>query len=49
MYLTIIICFLLLSFAVSFISDYLNVKNISDELPQEFVGYYDDDKYNTYF
>ncbi|MBQ3835197.1 MAG: M48 family metallopeptidase [Elusimicrobia bacterium] len=45
MYLVIIISFLLLSFFVGFISDYLNVKNISDELPQEFVGYYDADKY----
>ncbi len=45
MYLAIIISFLLLSFFVSFISDYLNIKNISDELPQEFVGYYDAEKY----
>lgn len=44
-YLVVIILFLVLSFAVSFISDYLNVKNISDELPQEFVGYYDSEKY----
>lgn len=45
MYLVIIIAFLLLSFFVGFISDYLNVKNLSDELPQEFVGYYDAEKY----
>ncbi len=45
MYLVIIIAFLLLSFGVSSVSDYLNVKNISDELPQEFVGYYDAEKY----
>lgn len=45
MYLVIIISFLLLSFFVGFVSDYLNVKNISDELPKEFVGYYDADKY----
>ena len=45
MYLIIIIAFLLLSFAISSISDYLNTKNITDTLPEEFVGYYDGEKY----
>jgi len=44
-YLLIIILFLIFSFLIGFISDYLNVKNISLELPKEFVGYYDDEKY----
>lgn len=45
MYLIIIITFLLLSFIVSSISDYLNTKNIKDTLPNEFIGYYDEEKY----
>lgn len=45
MYLTIIIAFLLLSFIISFVSDRLNVKNMNDVLPEEFVGYYDEGKY----
>ena len=45
MYLTIIIVFLLLSFVISFVSDRLNVKNMNDVLPEEFVGYYDEEKY----
>ena len=45
LYLLIIILFLIFSFVVGFISDYLNVKNISTELPTEFVGYYDTEKY----
>ncbi|WP_413853569.1 M48 family metallopeptidase [Candidatus Ruminimicrobium bovinum] len=44
-YLVIIILFLTVSFTVSFFSDYLNVKNISTELPKEFEGYYDNEKY----
>jgi len=44
-YLLIIILFLIFSFVVGFISDYLNIKNISTELPAEFVGYYDNEKY----
>jgi len=44
-YLVIIILFLTVSFTVSFFSDYLNVKNISLELPKEFEGYYDNEKY----
>lgn len=44
-YLLIIILFLIFSFLIGFISDYLNVKKISLELPSEFVGYYDDEKY----
>lgn len=45
MYLIIIIVFLLLSFTISSISDYLNAKNIKENLPEEFVGYYDGEKY----
>ncbi|MBR3654724.1 MAG: M48 family metallopeptidase [Elusimicrobia bacterium] len=45
MYLIIIIAFLLLSFCVSSISDYLNAKNLKENLPDEFVGYYDEEKY----
>lgn len=45
MYLIIIISFLLLSYGVSSISDCLNVKNLKENLPEEFVGYYDEDKY----
>ena len=45
MYLTIIIAFLLLSFTISSISDYLNTKNLTNTLPDEFVGYYDEEKY----
>ena len=47
MYLTIIIVFLLLSFTISSISDYLNIKNLKETLPDEFIGYYDEEKYNT--
>lgn len=45
MYLVIIIAFLLLSFTVNSISDYLNIKNLKESLPEEFVGYYDEDRY----
>ncbi|MBQ2219637.1 MAG: M48 family peptidase, partial [Elusimicrobia bacterium] len=45
MYLIIIIAFLLVSFTISSISDYLNAKNLKEELPEEFVGYYDEEKY----
>ena len=44
-YLIIIILFLVASFFLGFFSDYLNVKNISIELPTEFEGYYDKEKY----
>lgn len=44
-YLLIIILFLILSFTLSFFSDYLNVKNLSTQLPAEFEGYYDKEKY----
>ena len=45
MYLIVIIAFLLLSFIVSTISDYLNIKNLEENLPNEFIGYYDEEKY----
>lgn len=44
-YLIIIIIFLAASFLASFITDYLNIKNISGILPDEFKGYYDEEKY----
>lgn len=44
-YLLIIIIFLILSYLIGFISDYLNVKNMSEVLPKEFEGYYDAEKY----
>ena len=47
MYLIIIINFLLISYSVSLISDYFNIKNLKENLPEEFVGYYDEDKYKN--
>ncbi|MDD2523427.1 MAG: M48 family metallopeptidase [Endomicrobiaceae bacterium] len=44
-YLIAVISFLLIAFIIDSLSDYLNAKNMSDELPQEFIGYYDSDKY----
>ncbi len=44
-YLIIIIIFLAASFLAGFITDYLNIKNISGILPDEFKGYYDEEKY----
>ncbi|MCR4663543.1 MAG: hypothetical protein K5622_06635, partial [Endomicrobiaceae bacterium] len=34
-----------MSFFVSSISDYLNIKNLKDTLPEEFAGYYNEEKY----
>ena len=44
-YLLVIIIFLIFSYLIEFIADYLNVKNMSDVLPKEFEGYYDGEKY----
>jgi len=44
-YLFIIIIFLAAAFLIGFITDYLNIKNMSGVLPDEFKGYYDEEKY----
>jgi len=44
-YLLIIVIFMLVSFFIDSIADYLNIKNMSDVLPEEFKGYYDEEKY----
>ena len=44
-FLFLIILFLLLSWLLDFISDKLNIKNMTDVLPEEFAGYYDEEKY----
>lgn len=44
-YLIAVISFLLIAFIIDSLSDYLNTKNMTDELPKEFIGYYDSDKY----
>lgn len=44
-FLFLIILFLILSWLLDFISDRLNIKNMSDVLPEEFEGYYDKEKY----
>lgn len=44
-FLFLIILFLILSWILDFISDRLNIKNMTDVLPEEFVGYYDEEKY----
>ena len=44
-FLFLIILFLVLSWLLDFVSNRLNIKNMSDVLPEEFVGYYDEEKY----
>ena len=44
-FLLLIILFLILSWFLDFISNKLNIKNMSDILPEEFEGYYDKGKY----
>lgn len=44
-YLLIIVIFMLVSFFIDSIADYLNIKNMSEVLPEEFKGYYDEEKY----
>lgn len=46
-YLVVIITFLVLRFALNTIADLLNVRAASPDLPVEFQGYYDDQKYRT--
>ncbi|MGE4385637.1 MAG: M48 family metallopeptidase [Endomicrobiaceae bacterium] len=45
LYLAAVISFLLIAFIVDAVADYLNVKNMTEKLPKEFVGYYDEEKY----
>ena len=40
-----VILFLLFSWALDWVSDYLNVKHFQPKLPDEFKGYYDNEKY----
>lgn len=47
LYLLLILSFMVIVFAVNSLADYLNVKEMSEELPDEFAGYYDKDKYKT--
>ncbi|MDR2425856.1 MAG: M48 family metallopeptidase [Endomicrobium sp.] len=44
-YTLLIVSFLIAVYAIETIADYLNVKNISDEIPKEFEGCYDKEKY----
>ncbi|MCL2144915.1 MAG: M48 family metallopeptidase [Endomicrobia bacterium] len=44
-YTLLIVSFLVLVYAVETIADYLNVKNLSSRIPEEFEGYYDKEKY----
>ncbi len=44
-FLFLIILFLILSWLLDFVSNRLNIKNMSDVLPEEFEGYYDKEKY----
>jgi len=44
-YLVIIIVALLVNYALSTTAAWLNLRNISEELPQEFHGFYDEERY----
>ncbi|MDR1941727.1 MAG: M48 family metallopeptidase [Endomicrobium sp.] len=44
-YTVLILSFIILVFAVKAAADLLNIKNISGEIPGEFKGFYDEDKY----
>ncbi|MFA7074020.1 MAG: M48 family metallopeptidase [Endomicrobiaceae bacterium] len=45
LYLAAVISFLLIAFIIDAVADYLNIKNMTEKLPKEFVGYYDEEKY----
>ena len=45
LYMLLIIFFLVIVYIVETVADRLNVKNISSEIPPEFEGYYDKEKY----
>ncbi|MCL2389387.1 MAG: M48 family metallopeptidase [Elusimicrobia bacterium] len=45
LYLLAVVVFLVGTFTVELIADYLNIKNISQKLPEEFEGVYDAQKY----
>jgi len=44
-YLVVVIIILAANFCLTFITETLNLKNITPEMPDEFTGYYDADKY----
>lgn len=44
-YAVIILATLILGFIIDIVAEYLNLKNLKEELPQEFAGVYDDDTY----
>ncbi|MCL1971826.1 MAG: M48 family metallopeptidase [Endomicrobia bacterium] len=44
-YALLIVSFLIIVYLVETVADYLNVKNISNDIPKEFEGYYDMEKY----
>ncbi|MCL2506761.1 MAG: M48 family metallopeptidase [Endomicrobia bacterium] len=44
-YMLIIVFFILAVYIVETIADLLNLKNVSNEIPKEFEGYYDKEKY----
>jgi STE24 endopeptidase len=45
-YLLVILLILIIRYLLDLISDWLNVRNVSTELPAEFKGYYDAEKYS---
>lgn len=45
MYLLIILAIIIGEYFINFFVEYLNLKNISSQLPDEFVGFYDQEKY----
>jgi STE24 endopeptidase len=44
-YLIVILLILVIRYLLDLVSDWLNVRHLSTELPAEFKGYYDDEKY----
>jgi Zn-dependent protease with chaperone function len=45
-YTLLIVLFLTIVYMIETLADYLNVKNISNEIPEEFEGYFDKEKYS---
>jgi STE24 endopeptidase len=45
-YLLVILLILIIRYLLDLVSDWLNVRNVSTELPAEFKGYYDAEKYS---
>ena len=42
---SLVVCFLIFSWILDWVSEYLNVRHFQPELPAEFDGYYDAEKY----